>query len=830
MLRISAVLFLILFTCLHLSAEKPQNLNAGEIQLRLEKLNTLGTALYIAAHPDDENTRLITWLSKKRNIRSGYLSLTRGDGGQNMIGTEIGSYLGIIRTQELLAARRIDGGHQFFTRAVDFGYSKTSDESLNIWNEAQVLEDMVYVIRQFRPDVLITRFPPSKYNYPTHGHHSASADLAEKAFEMAGDPEAFPEQLKTLETWSPKRLYWNTSPWFYRRTGQELDTTDKIIVDIGAYLPELGLSCSEIAAESRSQHKSQGFGSEKTRGEQPEYLEYVMGDTAKADLFDDVNLTWGRIDGAQNAGLFLNKAAENFDPKNPTLILPALLTAYKELQKIKGSHHYVDIKLQELSEVIYAICGLHLEALAENYYSVAGNKIKAEVKLLNRSDTKITVESIQFNTAFNSFEMPENLENNKEEVVEAELQIADDALVNQAYWLREAQENIGMFKIPGMEYTGMPENDVSIFASVKLNIQGAELEYQLPLQYKWTDRVKGELYRPFFIAPDVSLNLGNDVFIFPSDEAREISIKLKSWKENLSGTLKLDLPKGWKSEPEEIPLSLEEAGKEKNYAFNISPSKKQKSGAIKPVFVSGEKSWNRSFVNIEYDHIPYQSIFPDAEAKLLRLESAQNVKKVGYIMGAGDLVNKNLEEAGYEVSMIDEDNFDASELSQFPTILIGVRAYNTEEWLLQKYDALMDYVKNGGTLIVQYQTKRGLLTDKIGPYPFEIDHGRVTVEEAEMRILDSGKKLASEPNKLGKADFEGWVQERGLYFAQTWDERYQTVFEMNDPGEESLQGSVLIAPYGKGHFMYTGISFFRELPAGVPGAFRLLSNMIDYGK
>lgn len=829
MLRTLCKVSLLLFITLNVFAQAPQNKNAGEIQLMLEKLNTLGTALYIAAHPDDENTRLITWLSKKRNIRSGYLSLTRGDGGQNMIGTEIGSYLGIIRTQELLAARRTDGGHQFFTRAVDFGYSKTADESLNIWDEQQILEDMVYVIRKFRPDVLVTRFPPEKYNYPTHGHHSASARLAEVAYKMAGDPEAFPEQLETLKVWSPKRLYWNTSTWFYRRTGQELDTTGKLIVDIGAYLPELGLSCSEIAAESRSQHKSQGFGSEKTRGYQPEYLEYVMGDTAQDDLFDGVDVSWNRVKGAGNAANFLKEASKNFDPENPTLILPALLTAYKELQKLKGNH-YVDIKLQELSEVIYAICGLHLEALAENYYTVPGGKVKAKIELLNRSNVSVSVTGIDFNTKHNAIEKPDQLSNNQLETVETELEIAKDAMDNQAYWLREKNDKIGMFKIPGMTYTGKPENAPSISAFVKLSIQGAELEYELPLQYKWTDRVKGELYRPFFIAPDVSLNLANDVFLFPSNEAKVITIKLKSWKENLSGVLKLDLPKGWLSEPVEIPVDIEEADKEKNYTFSITPSKKQLSGTVKPQFVSGDKTWDKAFMDIQYDHIPYQSIFPDAEAKLLRLESNHQVKDIAYIMGAGDLVNKNLEEAGYKVTMLDESNFDAFDLSQFPTILIGIRAYNTEEWLLQKYDALMNFVKNGGNLIVQYQTTRGLLTDKIGPYPFTINHGRVTVEQAPMNILEGGKTLTSEPNKLGKSDFEGWVQERGLYFADTWDDKYQTVFEMNDPGEEPLQGSVLIAPYGKGYFMYTGISFFRELPAGVPGAFRLLSNMIDYGK
>lgn len=829
MLRIYSLLILLFLSTIQLQANQPKTKNAGEIQLMLDKLNTLGTALYIAAHPDDENTKLITWLSKHRNIRTGYLSLTRGDGGQNMIGTEIGSYLGIIRTQELLAARRLDGGHQFFTRAIDFGYSKTSEESLNIWDEEKILEDMVYVIRKFRPDVLITRFPPEKYNYPTHGHHSASAKLAEQAFEMAGNPEVFPEQLKSVEVWSPKRLYWNTSTWFYKRTNQEMDTTGKLKMDIGAYLPELGLSCSEIAAESRSQHKSQGFGAEKTRGYQPEYLEYVMGDTAQNDVFDGIETTWDRVPEAKNAALFLQSAAKNFNPKNPTQILPSLLTAFKELKKIEDNF-YAKAKLAELQEVIFSICGLHIEAFAKDFYAVPNSEIELVLELLKRSDVKIELQSIAFNLGDSSPALNRELVLNRVEKIAHTLKVPADMPINQAYWLREKGENIGMFEIPDISYTGKPENDASIFANIQLNIQGAILDLEIPLQYKWTDRVKGELYRPFIIAPDASLNLANDAFLFPSKEPKELSIALRNWKANLSGKLKLDLPKGWKSEPKEIEVNLVEAGQEKNYKFNIIPPSKSSRGDLKVQFVSGKAIWDKSFVDIQYDHIPYQSEFTSASAKLLRLESTHSVKNVGYIMGAGDLVAKNLEEAGYSVSMLNADNFETIDLSEFPTILIGIRAYNTEKWLLQKYDALMEYVKNGGNLIVQYQTTRGLLTEKIGPYPLEIGNKRVTVEEAKMNVLPSGEKLVSEPNSLKKEDYEGWVQERGLYFAESWDPRFKPVFSMHDPGEEAHEGSLLIAPYGKGYFMYTGISFFRELPAGVPGAFRLLSNLIDYGK
>ena len=817
--------FLILASLLKCTAAgntSQQSHSTADIQMMLEKLNVLGSAMYIAAHPDDENTRLITYLAQKRLVDVSYLSLTRGDGGQNMIGTEIGELLGVIRTQELLSARRIDGGEQFFTRANDFGYSKTWEETLNIWDEEAVLSDMVFVIRKFKPDVLITRFAPLKYNYPTHGHHSASAYLSEKAFDMAGDPKAFPEQLKLVDVWQPKRLYWNTSTWFYRRTNTELDPAGKLQLDVGAYVPALGLSCTEIAAESRSQHKSQGFGAAKTRGTEIEYLEYVMGDSAASDLFEGIDLTWDKFEIGQEVGELLKQAYDEYDPKNPTAVLKNLLDAYKILEGNKSTLN----KREDIKQAVAAICGLHMESIANAFSAVPGDEIELTTTIINRSQADVQVKNLTYSVkGLKDKNIRRQLDFNQPYESKDTLRLPDDIELSQPYWLMEEATNIGIYNIQNEELTGLPEAPVNLATLVALTINGVEMDFILPFQYKWTDRVKGELYRHFVITPRLTVNLKEKVIIFPDQQVKRILLQVKAWDDQVSGELSLHLPKGWKSEPEKVNVDLKNRGDESVFLFSVKPPKQAGVIDLQPVF---EGSKAKSFVELDYDHIPIQNIWPVAKTKLVRLDIEKNGNRIGYIMGAGDEVPDNLTQIGYDIHMINEQNVIETDFGNFDAIIIGIRAYNTEKWLVQQYDKLMDYVKNGGNLIVQYQTTRGLLTEDIGPYSFKLSQKRVTVEQAPVILNDPNHTLFHMPNKITDADFEDWVQERGLYFAEEWDERYQTPFTMNDPGEEPLTGSLLLTHYGKGTFIYTGISFFRELPAGVPGAFRLLANMISY--
>ena len=825
------VFVLTFFSGISALLSQPRAYDAGEILLMLRKLNTLGSVLYIAAHPDDENTRMITYLRQKENLDVAYLSLTRGDGGQNLIGTEKGALLGLIRTQELLAARKIDGGRQYFTRADDFGFSKTPAETLQKWNEREVLEDMVYVIRKVKPDVILTRFPPLKYNYDTHGHHSASAYLAEKAFDMAADPQAFPEQLKVVDVWQAKRLYWNTSTWFYQQSKTTLDTTGKIMVDVGAYIPELGESVTEIAARSRSMHKSQGFGAAEQRGSETEYLEFVKGAQAKRNLFEDIDITWSRVKGSEKIAELLKRAYDEFDAKNRTKVLPYLLESY-QLLKNKNDFWSTN-KRDEVKELIYALCGLFLESVAADYS--ATTQVKLKTTAINRSQADVRLNGIRYSSGWNSAQ-DKTLLFNKPETINDSLFLAS-AQISQPYWLSVEQKNPGMYPLPDVKMRALPENFPALEACFDISVNGVSIQYCRPVEYKWTDRVKGELYRPFSVSPDRTIHPRQPLLLFSDDKPQEISVIVKAWKDSVAGTAGfVNVPDGWKIEPAGIEVELAKKGDERELRFLITPLAGAKTADLHPAFAPVTQArydiryYSHDFIEIAYDHIPYQVLFPQAKVQVVRLNMKVNGTQVAYIKGAGDEVGEDLQQAGYTVTYLNKENFSTISLAQFNAVLIGIRAYNTEAWLPHQKQKLMEYVKNGGNVIVQYQTTGGLLTNDFGPYPFKIGRGRVTVEEAPMTELNPLHPLFNFPNKLTAKDFEGWVQERGLYFASEWDSSYVPLLSCADPGEEPLKGSLLLAEYGKGAFIYTGISFFRQLPAGVPGAYRLLANMIGYGK
>lgn len=824
----------ILFTALNFISintysQSANNFKVSEIYQSLQSLNTLGTALYIAAHPDDENTRLITYLAKGENIRTGYISLTRGDGGQNLVGTEKGPLLGIIRTQELLSARRLDNGKQFFTRANDFGYSKTSDETFEIWDREQVLADLVWTIRKFRPDVLITRFAPAKYKYPTHGHHEASAILAGEAFDLAGDKNAFPGQLEFVDIWQPKRLYWNTSVWFYRRTNQEFDPEGKIVVDCGPYNAFEGKSLGEIAAESRSQHKSQGFGASKTRGSFEEYFEFVKGEEAKDNLFDNIDISWGRVKDGKKIGTLLYKAYQDFDPKNPTGILTILTDAYKNIQNLEETH-WKEIKKQELLSLISSISGLFMDATSNDYIYTPGDSIHIKYEWVARSDVKVVLKSIHNKSISLSYNLDTTLHTNQRNQFTQSGIISENFDITQPYWLINESEKIGMYQVDNPELIGNPENHPALTSIATVEINGSVLQFELPVKYKWTDRVDGERYRDLVIAPPATVNIDEPVYVFENSEAAEIGFSVKSWKNEVAGSVEIELPEGWSHKMVSNSFSLDKKGDERNFKVLVKPVAGSSTGNVTVNLIIDGKTHNHGLITMDYDHINIQTLFPHASAKAVNLDLNICGTKVGYIMGAGDEVASRMEQTGFDITLLDEFNFNQFDLNGFDAVMVGIRAYNTEKWLPSKHPVLMGYVENGGNLIVQYQTTWGILTQEIGPYNFEISRKRVTNEYAEMKWLDKSHPLFHYPNQLTEDDFDNWVQERGLYFASEWDKEFTPVFESNDKGESPLQGSLIMADYGKGTFIYTGISFFRQLPAGVPGAYRLLTNMVCYGK
>ncbi|MBN2413101.1 PIG-L family deacetylase [candidate division KSB1 bacterium] len=809
--------FFITFSVHSQSAETE---NAGELQTALHKLNVLGSVLYIAAHPDDENTGLLAYLSKGRKYRTEYLSLTRGDGGQNLIGAEKGAEIGILRTQELLEARKFDKAEQYFTRAIDFGYSKTARETFDFWGREQILSDIVWVIRTFRPDVIITRFTPDGDS--GHGHHTASALLAEEAFTAAADPEKFPEHLKYVTPWRCKRIFWNN--W---RPGRD-DTGYLLNVDIGEYNPLLGKSYSEVAALSRSKHKSQGFGAVGQRGRRLEYFELIAGEPAKTDILEGVNTTWNRVPGGQKIAPMLSAILSSFDSRNPSASIPALLAVYKELEK-PGNNYWVEIKKQELLGIIRSCAGLWMEAITDDYAVAPGDEIQMQVTLVNRSDfpfklNQITIEATNSDSIVNLF-----LKNNESVTITKMIRVPADFPISQPYWLQKTPQT-GLFTIKEQNLIGLAENPPAIPVTVTLRFNGQTLIYTIPVLYRWRDRAAGELYRPLEIRPPVTVNPEDKVSIFPDNQSRTLKIRVKSHSRDITGMLSLVGPEEWEIVPAGIPFTLKNKYEEKIFTFTVSPPKEQVTALLTAAAEINGQKFDKALVEISYPHISTQVFFPESQVKVVKLDIKRNGKMLGYITGSGDEIPGVLRNIGYDVVLLDDTMLENDDLSNYDAVITGIRAYNTRERLKYVQPKLLQYVQNGGTFIVQYNVASGLQTEAVGPYPFSIGRERVSDETAPVSFIHPDHPLLNFPNKITLKDFEDWVQERGLYFASQWDEQYTPLLSSHDPGEPARTGGTLFARCGKGVFIYTGYSWFRQLPAGVPGAFRLFVNMISAGQ
>ena len=800
--------------------QAPKVLDAAELRLAIDRLSVLGSVLYVAAHPDDENTALLAYLAKGKLVRTAYCSMTRGEGGQNLIGPELGDELGVIRTQELLAARRVDGAEQFFTRAIDFGYSKTSEETLQMWGDEKILSDVVWIIRKFRPDVIITRFSPTLGG---HGNHTASAILAERAFEASGDANRFPEQLQYVKPWKAKRLMFNTARFF----DPMLDTANAVTVDVGAYNPILGRSYTEIAGISRTNHKSQGFGAAQTRGPGVNYFRNTLGDPAKKDLFDGIDVSWSRIPGGSAVDSILQEVNKSFDDERPSASIPLLLKAYSAMGTLHDEY-WVDLKKRELEDVIKASSGLWLDALASDYSAVPGSHVKISVSAVNRSDVSVRLDSITIPHSANSI-APMKLVDNVTSQSSLEVNLPEDFPYSIQYWLRNKPEK-GSYNISDQTLIGRPENQPPLSATFYLTIDDQQLSYKIPVQYRRIDPVEGELYRPFVVIPPASFNLEEKVFVFAGTAEKEISLTAKSGEQNVQGAVRLVLPEGWSSIPATLHFELKSKNDEKVIRFKVRPSGSAQSGKFSVEADIAGKEFDRGLITIQYRHIPPQVMFPLAEGKLVRTDLSMDGKTVGYIMGAGDEVPTALRQMGYQVTLLTDDDLANRDFSHVDVIIAGVRAYNTRPALKIYQSRLMDYVKNGGTYIVQYVTLQRPESENLGPYPFNVSRDRVTVEDAPPVFLNPHHPLLNYPNAITAEDFDGWVQERGLYFADKWDARYDTVIGFADPGESLKKGGLLYAKYGKGNYIYTGFDFFRELPAGVPGAYRLFSNMLSVGK
>ncbi|HAO47556.1 MAG TPA: PIG-L family deacetylase [Chitinophagaceae bacterium] len=801
------------------SAQSPKTYTSAELLLQLKKLNVLGSVLYIAAHPDDEITRLLAYLANEKLYRTGYLSLTRGDGGQNLIGDEQGVDLGLIRTQELLAARRIDGAEQFFSRAFDFGFSKSPEEAMRFWGHDKILSDVVWVIRKFRPDVIITRFPTTGEG--GHGHHTASAILAGEAFDAAADPAKFPEQLtQGVTVWQAKRLLWNT----FNFGGNNTQREDQFKLECGDYNPILGKSYGEIAAASRSQHKSQGFGVPAQRGSVIEYFKTIKGEAPVSDLMDGVDVSWNRINESHFTAA-VNKIMEKFDVQHPERSLSSLTKLYKEAAGINDTY-WRTVKQGTINDLVENCSGLFMDATTSTQFAVPGDSLKINLVVNNRLGADILSADAHLNDDYVIFDQ---LRKNVNSIQNYSMYIKPNTIPTQPYWLQQAMDK-GSFNVSDQQQIGKAESDpMSVLFSVL--VEGTEFKFRKPIRYKHTDPVKGELYQPVSIIPKLELNYAGDVFLAVNNRPVDVRTHLKLNMPDLTPYAVTKITTAKISNSGNPYVFKSGGANRESYetsTFTFTGVNEDYTEQVRLRASNGSNEYSQYKKTIEYDHIPSIVYFHDATAKLSRVDLKTEGNFVGYIPGAGDKIPEALVQMGYKVVTLKESDITASNLRQFDAIVTGVRAYNTNEWMNNVYDELMLYVKEGGVLLVQYNTSNqiGPVRAKIAPYSFNISRNRITDEEAKVDFLLPDHPALNYPNKITDKDFEGWIQERSIYHAENTDTAYRKILSMKDPGENAQDGSLIIANYGKGRFVYTGLVFFRELPAGVPGAYRLFANLI----
>ena len=797
--------------------------SASNISSMLEKLDVFGKVLYIAAHPDDENTRLIAYLANEKKYETAYLSATRGGGGQNFLGTHLKDNLGLIRTQELLEARKIDGGQQFFTSAIDFGYSKEPIETLNFWNEEKILSDFVWIIRKFRPDIIITRF--NQTPYITHGHHTASTMLADKAFNLAGDPSAFPEQLKHVKIWKPKRLMWNTSRRFFNLDDYDIDKMIKI--DVGVYNNKIGKSYNEIASESRSMHKSQAFGSLRRRGSEVELIVHTQGVKAENDIMDGVDTSWDRIKPNDALKSYLRQAKDSFNIDKPYQIIDYLSLAYRELNRV-FDRDWRSIKKNEIKNLIKASSGLFFEALSNVELASYGEEVKIKFDVINRSPYPIKLDKIQLNEK--EFIIDDSLKNNKLFSVEKSFQLPLEYEVSEKYWLKNPSE-FGSYNIDDQKLITEPDNKPVLEAKFIFKVNGQQISYISPVTYKLNSPINGDEYRPFNIGNPIYLNPKNDLEYLVNTNKKNLEVEVISGANNISARIYLDAPEGTKVDPEFYDINFKNNNEKKLLNFNVSLSDNKNS--INKVSYKAkihDKIFSRGINKIIYSHISHQTRFPKSEVSLIKFDLNVKAKNIAYIMGSGDKIPESLSLVGYKVDLFDKNDINIDNLKDYDALIVGVRAFNSDKSLLDIKPQLMNFMESGGNVIIQYNTSRNLDVNKFSPYPFTLSRNRVSQENAPVRIINSKHPALNYPNKISLEDFNGWVQERGLYFPNSWSNDFETIISSNDKGESPNNGGILISKVGEGYFVYTSYSWFRQLPAGVSGAYKIFTNLISLGK
>jgi LmbE family N-acetylglucosaminyl deacetylase len=761
--------------------------NSAVIFSQLKQMEVLGSVLYIAAHPDDENNAFLPYLTKERRYRTAYLSLTRGDGGQNLIGKEQGVELGLIRTQELLAARMQDGAEQYFSTAYEFGFSKSAKEALAIWDHQKVLSDVVWVIRKFQPDIIITRFPGDAR--AGHGHHAASSIIAQEAYTAAADPKIFPEQFKYgVQPWKAKRILWNTFNF-----GSVNTTNDnQLKIEVGGYNPTIGKSYGEIGAEARTMHKSQGEGRPRRRGSYFEFFQHLNGDSATTDIMDGVNTSWSRLN-APSIQSAIQQIINGYKIDQPETIVPSLVKLYQQVKGLPESQ-WKTCQLNLIQSTIESAAGLLVEATTTKQQVVPEGDLAIQLLVNQRSNVNSSLGKIQFlsdQIMIKDSLLNIKLVSNQNQQISYSFKVPAKQAISQPYWLVHPKTE-GMFVVQDQTMIGRAENDPSFSVLLSYTLEGQFFQKQYPVQYKYLDLTKGDVYQPIAVVPDIELKYSKDVYLVEPGAPIVLTYQTKDHKGN--------------TKKEE---SIYSADKFPTDFFSI----KSKS--------------------IVYDHIPTITYVPNESPKIVVLNVKNTSKHVGYIDGAGDKLPEALVELGAQITYLKEADITIENLKGLDAIVVGIRAFNMYSYLSDKQAVLNDYIANGGNLIVQYlkSNQVGTQNIKIGPYPFTVNSGRrVTEENADVKFVLPNHTVLNFPNKISNQDFNNWVQERSTYQAENIDAHFQTPLQMSDTGEAPSMGSLLIAPFGKGNFAYVSLALFRQLPAGNPGAYKLFANLLSLPK
>ena len=836
-----------------------QRADAGKLGEEIAGLGTTARVLMIGAHPDDEDTQLIAWLAKARHVETAYLSLTRGDGGQNLIGNELGPALGMIRTEELLAARRIDGGHQYFTRAYDFGFSKTLEETLEHWPKDSILSDVVSVIRAFRPQVIISVWSGTPAD--GHGHHQYSGVIAREAFDAAGDTVRFPpSRLSDLDAWTPAKFY------RLRRNGSGAS----LAFDVGEYAPLLGESYSEIATESRSQHRSQGQGALPRVG--PVYTAVKLEvsrvsnvDAPETGLFDGMDTTWARFKSVRlpdSARAALDSlpgaraavvAAESL--VNPSAMVAPLATYDRLVTRAgsgkacgfsgsEGADHSCSAAERDLwsslwitneraTDALLGAAGVSIDITAPRDLIAPNDTVPVTVRVYNGGRSSVTLDRVSLINAL-GVASRQRREILPDSTASQQVTYRAPARLSLPWWLRREPKG-DMFVQPRADMIEGEDRRLESGAELGLRVDGVPVVVREgPIVYRFADPARGEVRRPIATVPEISVLLQHEVEYAragaPFDRTLLVyvhSADAVSRKVDVS----LQLPDGLHADSATRHATLAAFGDAHLYfrVRGVLPVGRHEIKASASLVDNGaDRGSTLGFVPVEYSHIRPLRFYRNSAVTLQAVNITYANLKVGYIRGVGDNVMPMLEELGLPVTELDPLTLPQQNLGGFSAIVVGPRAYETNPALLANNGTLLTYARNGGTIVAQYgQASYG--RPGIFPYPITAPRStdRVTDENAQIRVLDPLSPLLAKPNKIGQDDFANWVQERALYMPRTFDPAYRTVFSMNDKGDPPQDGAVLIAPLGKGVYVYTTFAFFRELPAGNPGAARLFVNLLS---